>query len=81
MLWLHNNNKINLNLIWAQKMLPENIFLDTTRLQWPRLPSKKATNFCKISTVDLSYVVPVKSTVDISQNFVAVSEYMKFNKN
>ena len=33
--------------------------------------SKKATKFCKISTVDLSYVVPVKSTVEISQNFVA----------
>ena len=33
--------------------------------------SEKATNFCKISTLDLSYVVMVKSTVDISQNFVA----------
>ena len=25
------------------------------------------------------YVVPVKSTVEISQNFVAFSEYMNFN--
>ena len=41
--------------------------------------SEKATKFCKISTVDLSYVVPVKSTVEISQNFVAFSEYMNFN--
>ena len=42
--------------------------------------SEKATTFCEISTVDLSYlVVPVKSTVDISQNFVAFSEYMNFN--
>ena len=40
--------------------------------------SEKATKFCKISTVDLSYVVPVKSTVEISQNFVAFSEYMNF---
>ena len=38
--------------------------------------SEKATKFCEISTVDLSYVVPVKSTVEISQNFV--SEYMNF---
>ena len=27
--------------------------------------SGKATNFCEISTVDLSYVVTVKSTVEI----------------
>ena len=40
--------------------------------------SEKTTKFCKISTVDLSYVVPVKSTVEISQNFVAFSEYMNF---
>ena len=40
--------------------------------------SEKATKFCKISTIDLSYVVPVKSTVEISQNFVAFSEYMNF---
>ena len=41
--------------------------------------SEKATKFWEISTVDLSYVVPVKSTVEISQNFVAFSEYMNFN--
>ena len=40
--------------------------------------SEKATNFCEISTVDLSYVVTVKSTVEISQSFVAFSEYMNF---
>ena len=38
--------------------------------------SEKATKFCEISTADLSYVVAVKSTVEISQNFVAFSEYM-----
>ena len=38
----------------------------------------KATTFCEISTEDLSYVVPDKSTVEISQNFVAFSEYMNF---
>ena len=40
--------------------------------------SEKATKFCKLSTVDLSYVVTVKSTVEISQSFVAFSEYMNF---
>ena len=42
--------------------------------------SEKATNFCEISTLDLSYVVTVKSTVEISQNFVAFSEYMNFKR-
>ena len=35
---------------------------------------RKPQIFCKISTVDLSYVV----TVEISQNFVDFSEYMNF---
>ena len=37
--------------------------------------SEKTTNFCEI---DLSYVVTVKSTLEISQNFVAFSEYLNF---
>ena len=41
--------------------------------------SEKATKFYKISTVDLSYIVTVKSMVEISQNFVAFSEYINFN--
>ena len=40
--------------------------------------SEKATKYCKISTLLLSYVVPVKSKVGILQNFVAFSEYMNF---
>ena len=40
--------------------------------------SEKATKFGEISTLLLSYVVPVKSKVEISQNFVAFSEYMNF---
>ena len=40
--------------------------------------SEKATKFCEISTLDLSYVVTVKSSVEILQNFVAFSEYMNF---
>ena len=41
--------------------------------------SEKATHFCEISTLNLSYIVTVKSMVEISQNFVAFSEYMNFN--
>ena len=41
--------------------------------------SEKAAKFCEIFTLLLSYVVPVKSKVKISQNFVAFSEYMNFN--
>ena len=40
--------------------------------------SEKATIFYEISTEDLSHVVTVKSTAEISQNFVAFSEYMNF---
>ena len=42
------------------------------------IDSEKATNVGEISTVDLSYVVTVKSMVEISQKFVAFSEYMNF---
>ena len=34
----------------------------------------------KFSTLLLPYIVPVKSRVKISQNFVASSEYMNFNQ-
>ena len=40
--------------------------------------SEKATKFCEIFTLFLSYVVPVKSKAKISQIFVAFSEYMNF---
>ena len=42
--------------------------------------SEKATKFCEIFTLLLSYVVPVKSKVKISQNFVVFSEYPSFTK-
>ena len=41
--------------------------------------SEKVTKFCKISTVDLAYVVSVKSMVEISQIFLSFSEYMNFS--
>ena len=41
--------------------------------------SEKDTKFCGIFTLLLSYVVPVKSKVKISQIYVAFSQYMNFN--
>ena len=38
--------------------------------------SEKATKFCEISILYLPYLVTVKSTVEISQNLVAFSEYI-----
>ena len=43
--------------------------------------SEKSTKFCEIFTLLLSYVVPVKSKVKISWNFVALSEYMNIRHN
>ena len=43
--------------------------------------SEKATKFCEIFNLLLSYVVPVKKKMKILQNFVAFSEYMNFNEN
>ena len=43
--------------------------------------SEKATKFCKLFTLLLSYVVPVKSKVKISQNLMAFSEYINFSWN
>ena len=40
--------------------------------------SEKATKFCEIFTLLLSYVVPVKSKEEILQNLVAFSEYINF---
>ena len=40
--------------------------------------SDKATKFCGISTLLLSTLHTDKSKVEISQNFVAFSEYMNF---
>ena len=42
------------------------------------LYSEKATKFCKICTLDLTGTTWDKSTMEISQKFVAFSEYMNF---
>ena len=38
----------------------------------------RTQHFCEITTLDLSYVIKVKSTVEILQNFVAISKHMNF---
>ena len=40
--------------------------------------SEKAAKFCEISTVDLTFTSQDNSTVEISQKFVAFSEYINF---
>ena len=40
--------------------------------------SEKVTKFWEICTLLLPYVLPAKSKVKISQNFVAFSEFMNF---
>jgi hypothetical protein len=40
--------------------------------------SEKTPKFCEIFTLLLSYVVPVKIKLKISQNFVVFSEYINF---
>ena len=42
--------------------------------------SEKALKFCEISTLFLSYIVPVKCMVELLQNFDSFSEYMNFSK-
>ena len=70
------------NTLWTYFFLantiPTRYVLTTKKLILKFIYSEKATKFCEISTVDLSYVVTVKCTVEISQNFVAFSEYMNF---
>ena len=58
----------------------ENIDPISTELLLKFIYSEKATKFCEISTIDLSYpyVKPVKSSVEILQNVVSLSEYMNF---
>ena len=68
--------KLNvMNVSW--KSFCHSIYIRTVKFIY----SEKATNFCKISTL-LLYVCTVdKSKVEISQNFVAFSEYTNFRKN
>ena len=64
---------------WREKDFLINIFTYCSIKYYVKfIYSEKATKFGKISTLILSYVVPVKSKVEILQNFVAFSEDMNF---
>ena len=67
--------RTNLEMTWFSRPIRED-FQCSVKLKF--IYSEKATKLCKISTLLLSYVVPVKSKVEISQKFVAFSEYMNF---
>ena len=54
-------------------------FMALSLVQLKFICYKKATKFCEIFTLLLSYVEPVKSKMNILQNFVAFSKYMNFN--
>ena len=81
---LHNNLDLfqpHMILLLTKQWLKVQEALERKRLLMNKkfIYSEKATKFCEISPLLLSYVVPVKSKVEISQNFVASSEYMNFN--
>ena len=52
----------------------------TLRPKLKFIHSEKATKFCEMFTLLLSYLVPVKRKVKNSPNFVAFSEYMNFTR-
>ena len=59
-------------------------YLCILEIRWKKLKikfmnSEKATKVCEISTLILTVCTAVKSKVEISQNFVAFSEFMNFN--
>ena len=67
-----------LKIVTKSQFVPK---FDLTSIGLKFIYSEKATKFCEISTVDLSYVVTVKSTAEISQKCVAFSEYKNFTVN
>ena len=69
--WLIRVLRNGMSAVYSWLSLMSNCFLKF-------LYSEKATKVCKIITSLLSYVLPVKSKVKISQNFMAFSEYMNF---
>ena len=79
--YLQFSQKIN-EKIWLYyngtypKSICFHLFLGELKVKF--IYSEKATKFCEIFTLHLSYVVPDKHKVEILQNFVAFSENMNF---
>ena len=68
-----NKKKLSNDFVLNRTAIVTKLLFDTNFIY-----SEKATKFCQVFTLLLSYVVPVKSKVKISQNFVAFSEYINF---
>ena len=62
------------NLISSKKEVEEDLKNHVVKFIY----SEKASKFCKTFALLLSYVAPVKSKMEISQNFMAFLEYMNF---
>ena len=58
---------------WVEKFLDKNSSFHVKFIY-----SEKATKFCEISTLLLTGTTQDKIKLEISQNFVAFSEYMNF---
>ena len=72
----------NNSLFWPSHTWSLDMWVnDNIKVHVKFIYSEKVTKFCEISTLLLSYVVPVKSKGKISQNFVTFSEYMNFTWN
>ena len=70
---------ISFHLIWMEMYAGKTLTNTFTFLKFKYF--EKATRICEIFTLQLSYVVPVKSKVKILQNLVASSENMDFMLN
>ena len=64
---------VSFNLVKERTLLHK-----SERVQIKSIYSEKVTQFREISTVDLTITTQDKSTVEISQKFVAFLEYMNF---
>ena len=65
-------------LFWIMLAIMERMLFVVFSFAVKFIYSEKATKFCEISTLLLSVCTVDKSKVEISQNFVAFSEYTNF---
>ena len=83
-LWSHTSFSDKEHKIGSSSSISRQKSLKSRNKTWPWIRnlkfiySEKATKFCEISTLLLSVCTIDKSKVEISQNFVAFSEYTNF---
>ena len=76
MLTVSNDKNLKLNFTKNGDLIYKGRFFSKVKFIY----SEKATKFCEICPLLLTVCTVVKSKGKISQNFVAFSEYMNFNK-